>query len=92
MISDRIKELRAINKLSQVKLAQALKVSRSTINAWEMDITMPTIKYVIEMSKLFKVTTDYILEVDNSNCINLDGLSQKQIHSILQIIECYKNE
>ena len=79
MISDKIKELRARNNMSQVKLAKALNVSRSTVNAWEMEISMPTIKYVIEMSKLFKVTSDYILELDNSNVINLSNLNKKQV-------------
>ena len=92
MISDRIKEQRDRNNMSQVSLAKSLAVSRSTVNAWEMGISMPTIKYVIEMAKLFKVSSDYILELDTSNCINLDGLSKKQIQSILQIIDCYKNE
>lgn len=91
MISDRIKELRNINKISQVKLAKLLDVSRSTVNAWEMGISMPTIKYIIEMSKVFKVSSDFILEIDNSNSISLNGLSKKQIESILQIIDCYKN-
>lgn len=90
MISDKIKELRARNNMSQVKLAKALNVSRSTVNAWEMEISMPTIKYVIEMSKLFKVTSDYILELDNSNVINLSNLSKKQVQVIMQVIDCFK--
>jgi len=90
MISDKIKELRARNNMSQVKLAKALNVSRSTVNAWEMEISMPTIKYVIEMSKLFKVTSDYILELDNSNVINLSNLSKKQVQAIMQVIDCFK--
>lgn len=92
MISDRIKELRTRNNMSQVKLAKALNVSRSTVNAWEMDLSMPTIKYVIEMTKLFNVTSDYILELDNSNMINLNKLSKKQIQVIMQIIECFNNK
>ena len=91
MISDRIKELRARNNMSQTKLAKALNVSRSTVNAWEMDLSMPTIKYVIEMTKIFKVTSDYILELDNSNMININNLSKKQVRVILQIIECFNN-
>lgn len=91
MISDKIKELRARNNMSQVKLAKALNVSRSTVNAWEMEISMPTIKYVIEMSKLFKVTSDYILELDNSNVINLSNLSKKQVQAIMGIVNCFKN-
>ena len=79
MISERIKELRARSNMSQVKLAKALNVSRSTVNAWEMDLSMPTIKYVIEMAKLFNVTSDYILELDNSNVISLSTLNEKQV-------------
>lgn len=92
MISDRIKELRARNNMSQVKLAKALNVSRSTVNAWEMDLSMPTIKYVIEMTKLFNVTSDYILELDNSNMVNLNKLSKKQVQVIIQLIECFNNK
>mgnify|MGYP001625755110 CR=1 FL=1 len=90
MISERIKELRARSNMSQVKLAKALNVSRSTVNAWEMDLSMPTIKYVIEMSKLFNVTSDYILELDNSNVISLSTLNEKQVKAIMNIIDCFK--
>lgn len=89
MISDRIKELRARNNMSQVKLAKALNVSRSTVNAWEMDISMPTIKYIIEMSKIFNVTSDYILELNNSSTINVSNLNKKQVQAIMQVIDCF---
>lgn len=92
MISERIKELRARNNLSQVKLAKALNVSRSTVNAWEMGISMPTIKYVIEMSNLFKVTSDYILGIDSTDSISLSGLTKKQVQAIMQIIECFNTK
>lgn len=90
MISDRIKELRSINNMSQVKLAKKLNVSRSTVNAWEMGISMPTIKYIIEMSSLFNVTSDYILELDQSNSVSLNGLNKKQIKLINDLINCFK--
>ncbi len=90
MISERIKELRARSNMSQVKLAKALNVSRSTVNAWEMDLSMPTIKYVIEIAKLFNVTSDYILELDNSNVISLSTLNEKQVKAIMNIIDCFK--
>lgn len=90
MISERIKELRTRSNMSQVKLAKALNVSRSTVNAWEMDLSMPTIKYVIEMAKLFNVTSDYILELDNSNVISLSTLNEKQVKAIMNIIDCFK--
>ena len=90
MIADKIKELRERSNLSQTTLAKKLQVSRSTVNAWEMSISQPTIKYVIEMSYLFNVSTDNILETDNSNSLSLKGLNSSQIEAIIKIIDCFK--
>lgn len=90
MIADKIKELRERVNLSQTALAKKLQVSRSTVNAWEMSISQPTIKYVIEMSHIFNVSTDNILEIDNSNNLSLNGLNSKQIETIMQVIDCFK--
>ena len=91
MISDRIKELRGRDGISQASLAKKLKVSRSTVNAWEMGISMPTIKHVISMTEIFKVTSDYILELNNRHSINLYGLNQNQIRVVTDLVECFKN-
>ena len=90
MIADKIKELRERLKLSQTTLAKRLQVSRSTVNNWEMGISMPTIKYVIEMTNVFKVSSDEILGLSNSNCISLNGLNKEQIDAVIKVIESYK--
>lgn len=92
MIADKIKKLRERNKLSQVGLAKALHVSRSTVNAWELSISQPTIKYIIEMCNVFNVTSDFILGLDDTKSISLNGLSPSQIQAVMQIIECFKNK
>ncbi|MDF2865889.1 MAG: putative transcriptional regulator [Clostridia bacterium] len=91
MIADKIKELRERVNLSQTALAKKLQVSRSTVNAWEMSISQPTIKYVIEMSNIFNVSTDNILEMDNSNNLSLKGLNDKQIEAIIKVVDCFKH-
>ena len=62
MIADKIKLLRELSGLTQAELARKLGVTRSGVNAWEMGITTPSTQYIVEISLLFKVSTDYLLD------------------------------
>ena len=66
MISDTIKELREKNDYTQTALAKKLGLSRSAINAWEMGVSVPSTSYLMELAKLFNVSTDYILGLDTA--------------------------
>ena len=59
--AERIKELREKNNMTQSDLARRLGITRSSVNAWEMGISIPSTQYVVELAELFKVSTDYIL-------------------------------
>lgn len=61
----RIAELRKDAKLNQVGLAMKLNVSQKMISAYETGVHQPSIEILTELSKLFGVSVDYIIE--NSN-------------------------
>lgn len=85
MIADRIKQLREQHNLTQSELAKQLGITRSSVNAWEMGISIPSTQYVVELAHLFKVTTDYLLCVDTAT-LNISGLSEGDIHLLNSII------
>ena len=60
-INKRIFELRKERGWSQDQLAEKVNVSRQSISKWESAQTLPEIEKVIELSKIFQVTTDYLL-------------------------------
>ena len=60
MLSEMIKSLREDAGFSQSQLAKKLDVTRSSVNAWEMGLSTPTTHYIVELAKLFHVSTDYI--------------------------------
>ncbi len=60
-LSKKIYELRKANNLSQEQLAEKVNVSRQSISKWESGETIPEIERVIELSKIFNVSTDYLL-------------------------------
>lgn len=63
-ISECIKNLRLEKKLTQKELGDMLFVSQDTISLWERGKSNPDINAIIQMSKIFDVTTDYILCVE----------------------------
>ena len=56
-----IKKLREEKGISQQRLADAIKVSRSTIAMWETEGSQPDIEMLKRMSIFFNVSVDYIL-------------------------------
>ena len=51
--------------MTQNELASLLFTSQDTISLWERNKSLPDVKSVIKMAKIFQVTTDYILGVEN---------------------------
>ena len=56
--------LRKESGLSQEQLADRLSVSRQAISKWELDAALPDTANVIALSRLFNVSTDYLLKDD----------------------------
>jgi len=63
-LSDKIVALRKGAGLSQEGLAERLNVSRQAISRWEQGTAMPDASNLLQLSKLFGVTTDYLLHDD----------------------------
>jgi len=87
MLSERIKELRLSRNLNQVQLGEALWVTKQTISNWENDNIQPSIAMLIKIAKYFKVSTDYLLGLDNNKYINVSNLTETQIAHIQLIID-----
>ena len=86
MVADRIKALRERKGYTQSDLAKQLGITRSSVNAWELGISVPSTQYIVELSQIFKVSTDYLLCVDSSATISVAGLSEKDIQLVHSIV------
>ncbi|MGM9875592.1 MAG: helix-turn-helix domain-containing protein [Bacilli bacterium] len=63
---EKLKEIRKRFGLTQEKLSGLINVSRQAITKWENDEGLPDITNLQELSKLFGVTIDYLLDKDNN--------------------------
>ena len=60
-LSEKIVKLRKTNGWSQELLAEKLDVSRQAVSRWESGTAQPDASNILQLSKLFKVTADYLL-------------------------------
>ena len=94
LTADRIKRLRELKGWSQVKLSKKLGITRSSVNAWEMGVSVPSTQKIVELALLFQTSTDYILGLDKDRMLSLKNLSDKEVELIYQLlnyIEYIKN-
>ena len=79
MIGDKIKKLRLSQNLTQSAIAKKLGITRSSVNAWEMGISVPSTQY-----------SDYLLDIPQNASISVTGLSEKEVAAVKEIVNCLK--
>ena len=62
ILADKIIRLRKKNGWSQEELADRMRVSRQAVSKWEAAQTTPDLEKVLMLSRLFEVSTDYLLK------------------------------
>lgn len=93
MISDRLRILRQRNNWSQTDLANKLNITRSSVNAWEMGISTPATKTIVELSSLFHVSSDYLLGISNTpEIINLENYTEKEKGIIRELLDYFTEQ
>ncbi|MDD6966802.1 MAG: helix-turn-helix transcriptional regulator [Candidatus Faecousia sp.] len=92
MLGQRICELRAHLGWSQVELSRRLRVSKQTVSNWENDNIQPSIEMLVRLSKIFGVTTDYLLGLEDVPRLNVEGLPQNVVAHLALLIEDYRSK
>ncbi len=62
-VNEKIRALRKERGLSQEDLAEKLSVSRQAVSKWESGETTPEVSKLIELSRIFQISLDDLLEV-----------------------------
>lgn len=101
-----IKNLRIQNRLTQADLARKLNKSDSGVRMWELGISEPDNDTLVALSKIFNVSTDYLLGIEDRPLTippvlegvqvafhdGLDGLTQEDINDVAEYIEFLRNK
>ena len=61
-LAEKITLLRRQRGWSQEDLAERMGVSRQSVSKWESAQSIPDINRILELSRIFEVSTDYLLK------------------------------
>jgi len=85
-LGERFRDIRKDNKYTQESLAEVLGITRSAVNGWETGLATPSIQYIIQLSLIYGVSTDYLLGLDEVERIDISSLKQSDKEIIYGII------
>lgn len=63
--SDRLKELMQENKMTHQMLADRYDMDRTSVGKWVQGKNRPDLDMLVDLAKLFEVSTDYLTGVSN---------------------------
>lgn len=75
-LGERLKTLRTENKMTQGQVATRIGVAVSAVSSYESGVRLPSYPVLIKLSRLFHVTTDYLLGVKSKEMIDISDLSE----------------
>ena len=87
MTAERIKALREARGWTQAELARRLSITRNGVNSWEQGLSMPSPACLVDLAKLFSVSTDYLLGVERLEMVNVTGLNESDIALLAQLAD-----
>lgn len=87
MTSERIKALREARGWTQAELVRRLNITRNGVNSWEQGLSMPSPACLVDLAKLFSVSTDYLLGVERLEAVNVTGLKEEDIALLAQLAD-----
>lgn len=87
MTAERIKALREARGWTQAELARRMNITRNGVNSWEQGLSMPSPACLVDLAKLFSVSTDYLLGVERLETVNVTGLDEKDVAMLAQLAD-----
>lgn len=87
MTAERIKALREARGWTQAELARRMSITRNGVNSWEQGLSMPSPTCLVDLAKVFSVSTDYLLVVERLETVNVTGLDEKDVAMLAQLAD-----
>lgn len=87
MFGERIKELRLSLGLNQVEFGKSLNVTKQSVSNWENENIQPSIDMLTKIAKLYSVSADYLLGLQDFRSIDVSGLTNEQITHLQLLID-----
>ena len=88
----KLKELRAESGLTQKQLADQLGVSKSVVSFYERQERVPSPDELRKLAYVFRVSSDYLLDLDKVKRLDLSGLTDDDIQLVSMLADALRRK
>lgn len=86
-LGERLRKLRTEKRLTQGQVADRLGLTKSVVSAYETGLRSPSYDVLIRLCGMLGVTADYLLGMDQSRAVSLEGLTDQESALITEMVE-----
>ena len=85
-------KLRNERQLTQAQLAKRIGLSASIIALYETGERLPSLPSLIDIARVFGVSTDFLLGIDRfrENVLDVSGLRPEQVKAVSAVVDQYR--
>lgn len=88
----KLKGLRTGQKMTQQQLADRIGVAKSVVSYYESGDRYPSYDVLVRIAHVFHTSTDYLLDFEKENVIDVTGLSLEDIAVVRSVAEALKRK
>lgn len=88
----RLRELRKANKLTQKQLGNLIGVRDSIISFYELGDRIPSPDVLVKLARVFHVSTDFLLGLENNEFLELSGLQEKDKQVLIALADLLREK
>lgn len=89
---EKVKSLRKGRNLTQKQLADMLGVAVSAISSYESGSRYPSYGGLISLARIFHVSTDFLLGLENIRSIDVSDLDEKEVDVIIHMLNVLREK
>lgn len=83
----KLRTLRTENNLTQKQVADRIGLAISAVSSYESGTRYPSYEALIQLSRIFHVSTDYLLGLTEKRSIDVTGLDDSEVELLSQLAD-----
>lgn len=91
-MGEKLKQLRLEKHMTQKQIADRIGLAISAVSSYESGIRYPSYDVLIKLSRIFHVSTDYLLGITNMRTVDISGLHDNEVDVIIQMINILRSK
>lgn len=86
-LGERLKKLRMEKQITQAEISRRTGISKVMLSSYELEQRSPSYEVLIKLASFFGTSTDYLLGLEKSRTLNVEGLTDDEVGALVHMID-----